>query len=275
MKKKVREGETQYVSFRRGKKGWSVVDEMYIFPRGGSVVKMYAKILCTFVLLCASGHGSAGFFDVGRDFDMSHSEVKPFYGCETTAFPPNNSLLVPTYTIDLALQPRQRWTELVLANKDALVTMVGYVYNLTESVVGEKAVRFLLDNLGKVIDSVPHIYREELQGIADASGLQLEQITFYNIFYEIFSFCTSIVLQDVQGELYHGRNLDFGLFLGCWLYQSLDCARCWLYQSLDCARCWLYQSLVCARCWLYLLHLIRPKLKAVTWSSLGFDKPMH
>lgn len=36
----------------------------------------------------------------------------------------------------------------------------------------------------------------------------------YNIFYEIFTLCTSIVGVDTNGNMYHGRNLDFGLFLG-------------------------------------------------------------
>jgi len=36
----------------------------------------------------------------------------------------------------------------------------------------------------------------------------------YNIFYEIFTVCTSIVGQDKSGKMYHARNLDFGLLLG-------------------------------------------------------------
>ena len=32
----------------------------------------------------------------------------------------------------------------------------------------------------------------------------------YNIMYELSGACTSIVAQDAQGRLYHGRNLDFG-----------------------------------------------------------------
>jgi len=40
------------------------------------------------------------------------------------------------------------------------------------------------------------------------------EIVIYNIFYEIFTVCTSIIAQDPNGKLYHARNLDFGLFLG-------------------------------------------------------------
>lgn len=44
--------------------------------------------------------------------------------------------------------------------------------------------------------------------------MPLGEIVLYNIFYEIFTVCTSIVAEDTQGKLYHARNLDFGLFLG-------------------------------------------------------------
>ena len=39
-------------------------------------------------------------------------------------------------------------------------------------------------------------------------------VFIYNIFYELFTVCTSIVSQDSAGKMYHVRNLDFGLFLG-------------------------------------------------------------
>jgi len=42
----------------------------------------------------------------------------------------------------------------------------------------------------------------------------LGEIVLYNIFYEIFTVCTSIVAEDTKGKLYHARNLDFGLFMG-------------------------------------------------------------
>lgn len=36
----------------------------------------------------------------------------------------------------------------------------------------------------------------------------------FNIFYEVFTFCTSVVAEDASGKLFHARNMDFGLFLG-------------------------------------------------------------
>lgn len=67
---------------------------------------------------------------------------------------------------------------------------------------------------GPLADTLPAPFGDEIKGIADASGIDLGDVVFYNIFYEIFTICTSIVAQDSQGKMYHARNLDFGLFLG-------------------------------------------------------------
>jgi len=53
-----------------------------------------------------------------------------------------------------------------------------------------------------------------MKGISQASGLKLGEVVLYNIFYEVSSFCTSIVAQDQNGNIFHGRNLDFGGFMG-------------------------------------------------------------
>uniref|UniRef100_A0A3B4YTE9 Acid ceramidase n=1 Tax=Seriola lalandi dorsalis TaxID=1841481 RepID=A0A3B4YTE9_SERLL len=42
----------------------------------------------------------------------------------------------------------------------------------------------------------------------------LGEVVLFNIFYEVFTVCTSIVAEDNKGNLFHGRNLDFGLFMG-------------------------------------------------------------
>ena len=66
----------------------------------------------------------------------------------------------------------------------------------------------------QVAGSLPNPYKEEIEGIAKASGLPVSTVTLYNIFYEMFTFCTSLVVQDSSGHLYHGRNLDTGVLLG-------------------------------------------------------------
>lgn len=79
-------------------------------------------------------------------------------------------------------------------------------------------------------DTLPAPYGDEMKGISEATGVPLGkrallilsylirvvsgEIVLYNIFYEIFTLCTSVVAQDQNGNVLHGRNLDFGLLLG-------------------------------------------------------------
>lgn len=62
--------------------------------------------------------------------------------------------------------------------------------------------------------TLPAEYKEEILGISDVTGLSVGEVTLFNVFYEFFSACTSIVAHSEDSVIYHGRNLDFGLFLG-------------------------------------------------------------
>lgn len=42
----------------------------------------------------------------------------------------------------------------------------------------------------------------------------MSSLLAFNLGYEIMGACTSVVAQDSTGHMFHGRNLDFGLFLG-------------------------------------------------------------
>jgi acid ceramidase len=92
-----------------------------------------------------------------------------------------------------------------------------------------KVVHFIDTYMGDWDKKIPQPYHDELlvfvntnlcsvirdlQGIANATGLPLGEIVLYNLFYEIHSLCTSIVAKDENGKLHHGRNMDFGLFMG-------------------------------------------------------------
>jgi len=69
-------------------------------------------------------------------------------------------------------------------------------------------------DLPAMADTLPAPYGDEMKGISQATGLPLGEIVLYNIFYEISSLCTSIVGQDQNGNILHGRNLDFGGIMG-------------------------------------------------------------
>ena len=53
-------------------------------------------------------------------------------------------------------------------------------------------------------------YKSEMQYFAECSGVPLGGIVAINLIYDMTAFCTSIVAEDENGIIYHGRNLDYG-----------------------------------------------------------------
>ena len=54
-----------------------------------------------------------------------------------------------------------------------------------------------------VAAELPHPYGEEIVGLHEATGIPLGEIVLYNIFYEVFTVCTSIIAEDKEGELFY------------------------------------------------------------------------
>ncbi|KAK8719375.1 hypothetical protein OTU49_014074 [Cherax quadricarinatus] len=121
---------------------------------------------------------------------------------------------IPVYIVDLDLPPLQRWAPLMKDKGPLLVDLVDDVKMLITSLVGERVFEIIFNSLSKVATTLPYPFYEELVGISAFSELPLSIVTLYNIFYEALTLCTSIIAQDPNGQLYHGRNLDTGVFLG-------------------------------------------------------------
>ena len=51
----------------------------------------------------------------------------------------------------------------------------------------------------EIINKLRSPYAGEITGIANASGIPQGEILLFNIFYEVFTVCTSLVAQDKQG----------------------------------------------------------------------------
>jgi acid ceramidase len=133
---------------------------------------------------------------------------------EKTLYPPPDNTTVPTYVIDLDKDPVERWGEISRAYTAQIKDLVQGAKDFITAIFGDKIVQWVDKHLSKWDDKFPQPYADELRGIANVTGVPLGEIVLYNIFYEIFTVCTSIVAQDEQNRLYHARNLDFGLFLG-------------------------------------------------------------
>uniref|UniRef100_A0AAX7TGT3 Acid ceramidase n=1 Tax=Astatotilapia calliptera TaxID=8154 RepID=A0AAX7TGT3_ASTCA len=138
--------------------------------------------------------------------------------CRTDMYPPKGPTFkgaVSWYTVDLDLPPSKRWSAVITDKKTDLVNMIEAIKELADALVPSGKLIEMVDiALPLMVDTLPSPFNEEIRGIAAASGAPLGEVVLFNIFYEVFTVCTSIVAEDEKGNLIHGRNLDFGLFMG-------------------------------------------------------------
>lgn len=124
-----------------------------------------------------------------------------------------------TYQINLDLAPEDRWTQLGSDYghhvKHILDTVIDIINKIDKDIVP-----FILEHLSTLAKSLPREYVQEMTGLAKASNVDFGEIVLFNVFYEMFSACTSIIAQGENGDLIHARNLDFGLFVG-WDFQNM------------------------------------------------------
>ncbi|XP_030836959.1 acid ceramidase [Strongylocentrotus purpuratus] len=144
-------------------------------------------------------------------------DLPPFTdrNCRTDAYPPQASDAAPKFVFNMDLDPKDRWTELVQPKSANISFLIDDIKSLVGLLLGKKLTSEVINDLfGPVVTSLPDPYDRELQGIAEATGIPIGEIVMMNIFYEIESFCTAVVAQDMKGDIYHARNMDFGQFIG-------------------------------------------------------------
>lgn len=124
---------------------------------------------------------------------------------------------VPKRVINLDLAPYDRWIELATEFKVPITDMVTEFVDHLKKFPGNKWESFLTyvdANQDMLLDRMPNGYGDEIRGVQKATELPMSSLLAFNLGYEIMGFCTSVTAQDASGHMYHGRNLDFGLFLG-------------------------------------------------------------
>ncbi|TMS23478.1 Acid ceramidase [Larimichthys crocea] len=153
-------------------------------------------------------------------FSVAWTQFIPPYteDCRADMYPPNGPTFkgpVSWYTVDLDLPPSKRWTAVITDKKTQLVEMIQAIKDLANAFVPSGRLIELVDiALPLMVDTLPDPFGDEIKGIAADSGVALGEVVLFNIFYEVFTVCTSVVAEDDKGNLFHGRNLDFGLFMG-------------------------------------------------------------
>jgi acid ceramidase len=142
---------------------------------------------------------------------------------EQDLYPPPVTKPIPWYTINLDDPPETRWNEVSKAYATNITTLIGVIKEVVGALFGPKLIEWVDSDMGAWDKKLPEPYATEIASIANITGINLGEIVLYNIFYEVFTVCTSIVAQDNNDKLYHARNLDFGLFLG-WDVKTNDWA---------------------------------------------------
>lgn len=142
------------------------------------------------------------------------SSETPEVKCVSGKYPPDQSTHVPTYEIDLDLPPEQRWVKLATDKKQEVTNLVNVIKELATSILGPRIITYVDLLFPYLLKTLPDPYKSEIAGLANATGIPVGEVVLYNVFYELFTVCTSLIVKTEDGELLHARNLDFGLFLG-------------------------------------------------------------
>lgn len=124
----------------------------------------------------------------------------------------------PEFTVDLGASPHDRWAPII----EAFLDEHGYEYSW------KPLHDFMIDVLPRsvweltaplwdlVLASYPADQREEVKAMhrvfeSKGYGWTLGQLVMAQLFYEVEEGCTSIVAQNLNGSIFHARNLDYGL----------------------------------------------------------------
>uniref|UniRef100_A0A671YNA4 N-acylethanolamine-hydrolyzing acid amidase n=1 Tax=Sparus aurata TaxID=8175 RepID=A0A671YNA4_SPAAU len=112
----------------------------------------------------------------------------------------------PTVNISLDEDPEVRWAPLTK------VFDVEYLKKAAAEVIDSTVPKWVHQALIPIVTAlekyVPQPYGE-IRGMASNLGGSLSDVIILNFAYEVTAFCTSIVAQDKNGHVYHGRNLDY------------------------------------------------------------------
>jgi len=129
---------------------------------------------------------------------------------EPALYDPLKSFEVPWFNVNLDAPPQERYKEIASHYHKEMAEVIQVIKDML-SLLGDLPFEMLVKLMGYAEDElIPMPYKLEIQGIAEASGIPVAELALMNIYYELSRFCTSIVAQTPEGQLFHARNLDFG-----------------------------------------------------------------
>lgn len=138
--------------------------------------------------------------------------------------PSSNYFDLPRYQIDLNHPPEVRWKQVIANYKAQSHHLEEYFDQLTKALPREMVI-LLEEIVEKFIPAtqIPEELKLEMLSFSKGFNVPLGMVVILNYIYELRYFgpatnvtqqtgaCTSIVVQDVKGVIWHGRNLDWNL----------------------------------------------------------------
>ena len=129
--------------------------------------------------------------------------------------------IAPSFEIDLALPPQERWQEIT----KSVVSEHGWEHTyepLLAYFEGVLSHDFFVKNdkmiTEIVIDPMPKEYRDELTGVFTTlvdmgfgDKITLGEIGLLQLYYELNPSCTAMLVENGVGNMLHGRNMDYSL----------------------------------------------------------------
>jgi len=113
---------------------------------------------------------------------------------------------VPRLSVDLDLPPEERFLPICNEYKSEIVAAQKYLMQSLPA-LGVKILELVAQFSRK---DLAEPFKSEIESIAKCTGLDEDAFLATNLFYEFSAACTSIVAEDSNGRILHGRNLDFG-----------------------------------------------------------------
>ena len=114
---------------------------------------------------------------------------------------------IPHFVIEYDLPASVRFNEVWHHFKDPLLDMENYFYSNMSAEI--KAIFSDQENLSKLVVTQPDVYFA-MDSLASMLGLPLSQVLAVNAITDMSTYCTSIIAQNLDGNVTHVRNLDFG-----------------------------------------------------------------
>jgi hypothetical protein len=111
----------------------------------------------------------------------------------------------PTYTINLDAPPGQRWDHIIPDFRDKIPLAT----QLADEMLGSTACSMITAlGLAQYTGMVAHC--EELQGIANGTGMKLGKVLLLQLAYEAFAACTSVIVNGKDHPI-HIRTMDWAM----------------------------------------------------------------